>query len=122
MAVAVDHVPVGSNRCAARWPPHDATISAVIKRRRVICLGLTLTLLWTFASAQTVTGRIEGVVTDPSGAPVPNASIEVIQNGTNVRWTTAEFPNAWIKDKLGLRQFRLRGVAKVRVELRCRLA
>jgi transposase len=28
----------------------------------------------------------------------------------------AEFVNAWIKDKLGLRQFRLRGLAKVQVE------
>ena len=29
----------------------------------------------------------------------------------------AEFPNAWIKDKLGLRQFRLRGLVKVRLEV-----
>ena len=28
----------------------------------------------------------------------------------------AEFPNAWIKDKLGLRKFRLRGLVKVRTE------
>ncbi len=28
----------------------------------------------------------------------------------------AEFPNAWIKDKIGLRQFRLRGLAKVTLE------
>ena len=28
----------------------------------------------------------------------------------------AEFPNAWIKEKMGLRQFRLRGVVKVGVE------
>jgi len=28
----------------------------------------------------------------------------------------AEFPNAWIKEKLGLRKFRLRGLAKVRLE------
>ena len=28
----------------------------------------------------------------------------------------AEFPHAWIKDKLGVRQFRLRGLQKVRVE------
>jgi hypothetical protein len=28
----------------------------------------------------------------------------------------AEFPNAWIKDKLGLRQFRLRGLVKVGLE------
>jgi transposase len=29
----------------------------------------------------------------------------------------AEFPNAWIKDKLRLRQFRLRGLGKVRLEV-----
>ena len=28
----------------------------------------------------------------------------------------AETPNAWIKDKFGLRQFRLRGLAKVGME------
>ena len=28
----------------------------------------------------------------------------------------AEFPNAWIKDKIGLRQFRLRGLFKVTME------
>ncbi len=33
------------------------------------------------------------------------------------RAPVAEFPNAWIKDKLGLRQFRLRGLIKARLEL-----
>jgi transposase len=32
------------------------------------------------------------------------------------RGAVAEFPNAWIKDKLGLRQFRLRGLIKVTME------
>ncbi len=32
------------------------------------------------------------------------------------RAPVAEFPNAWIKDKLGLRQFRLRGLVKVGLE------
>jgi hypothetical protein len=32
------------------------------------------------------------------------------------RGPTAEFPNCWIKEKLGLRKFRLRGMAKARVE------
>jgi hypothetical protein len=32
------------------------------------------------------------------------------------RGAVAEFPNAWIKDKLGLRQFRLRGLIKVSME------
>lgn len=33
------------------------------------------------------------------------------------RGAVAEFPNAWIKDKLGLKQFRLRGLTKVRLEV-----
>ena len=32
------------------------------------------------------------------------------------RGAVAEFPNAWIKTKIGLRQFRLRGLAKVIME------
>jgi len=32
------------------------------------------------------------------------------------RGAVAEFPNAWIKDKIGLRQFRLRGMIKVGME------
>jgi hypothetical protein len=33
------------------------------------------------------------------------------------RGEVAEFPNAWLKDKIGLRQFRLRGLIKVGMEL-----
>jgi transposase len=33
-----------------------------------------------------------------------------------LRGPTAEFPHAWIKDKLGLRKFHLRGLAKARLE------
>lgn len=33
------------------------------------------------------------------------------------RGAVAEFPHAWIKDKLGLRQFRLRGLAKALIEV-----
>lgn len=33
------------------------------------------------------------------------------------RGEVAEFPNAWIKDKIGLRQFRLRGLTKVGIEV-----
>ncbi len=32
------------------------------------------------------------------------------------RGAVAEFPNAWIKDKLGLRQFHVRGLLKVKLE------
>lgn len=34
-----------------------------------------------------------------------------------IRAENAEFPNAWIKDKFKLRQFRLRGLQKVNIEL-----
>jgi hypothetical protein len=33
------------------------------------------------------------------------------------RGAVAEFPNAWIKDKFGLKQFRLRGLVKVGLEV-----
>ena len=33
------------------------------------------------------------------------------------RAEVAEFPNAWLKEKMGLRKFRLRGLAKARMEL-----
>ena len=33
------------------------------------------------------------------------------------RGAVAEFPNAWLKDKLGLKQFRLRGLTRVRLEV-----
>jgi hypothetical protein len=32
------------------------------------------------------------------------------------RGAIAEFPHAWIKEKIGLRQFRLRGLLKVGIE------
>ena len=32
------------------------------------------------------------------------------------RGEVAEFPNAWIKEKLGIRKFRLRGLAKAGME------
>ncbi len=32
------------------------------------------------------------------------------------RGETAEFPNAWLKDKFNLRQFRVRGMVKVEME------
>jgi len=41
---------------------------------------------------------------------------EAAQAIYRTRAQVAEFPNLWIKTKLGLRQFRLRGVAKVRLE------
>jgi hypothetical protein len=42
---------------------------------------------------------------------------EAAQQAYRQRGAVAEFPNAWIKEKIRLRQFRLRGLAKVRMEL-----
>jgi hypothetical protein len=54
--------------------------------------------------------------------PVIVAHIEKMQTGEakqiyRHRGEVAEFPNAWIKEKIGLRQFRLRGLIKVGMEI-----
>jgi hypothetical protein len=41
---------------------------------------------------------------------------EAAQELYKKRGAVAEFPNAWIKDKLGIRKFRLRGMAKAGTE------
>jgi hypothetical protein len=41
---------------------------------------------------------------------------EEAKNAYKRRSEVAEFPNLWIKEKLGLRKFRLRGLAKVGIE------
>ncbi len=41
---------------------------------------------------------------------------EAAQQIYKKRGPVAEFPNAWIKDKLGIRKFRLRGMAKAKTE------
>jgi transposase len=53
--------------------------------------------------------------------PVVAAFVEKMKTGEaqaiyRQRGQTAEFPNLWIKDKLGLRRFRVRGLVKVRCE------
>jgi hypothetical protein len=50
----------------------------------VVCLGLFLTLP---ALAQKITGDISGTVTDPSGAAVPNAAVNVLNLGTGEKAT-----------------------------------
>ena len=42
--------------------------------------------------------------------------IEAAQRIYKKRGPVAEFPNAWIKDKLGIRKFRLRGMTKAKTE------
>lgn len=41
---------------------------------------------------------------------------EAYQQRYRRRSEVAEFPNAWLKEKLGIRRFRLQGLAKVAVE------
>ena len=41
---------------------------------------------------------------------------EAAQQIYKKRGPVAEFPNAWIKEKLGIRKFRLRGMAKAGTE------
>ncbi len=41
---------------------------------------------------------------------------EAAQQIYKKRGAVAEFPNGWIKDKLGIRKFRLRGMAKATTE------
>jgi hypothetical protein len=51
------------------------------------------------------------------GAETARLQTREAKNIYRQRGAVAEFPNAWIKDKLGLRQFRLRGLVKVGLEL-----
>lgn len=58
----------------------------------------------------------------PVEAPEVNQFLQKMQTPAakeiyRQRGEVAEFPNAWIKEKLGLRQFRLRGLAKVLLEV-----
>jgi len=47
-----------------------------------------IVFLFTFASAQTITGTIRGTVTDPSGAVVSGAHVTAIDAATNVKTST----------------------------------
>ncbi len=49
---------------------------------RIAALVCASTLIVPFASAQTPTGAIDGSVTDPSGAIMPNATVAVVETAT----------------------------------------
>lgn len=57
---------------------------------RTLCLGILVSL---FAVGQGTTSRVVGVVTDPSGAAVPGATIRLTNEGTNQSFTTTSAPN-----------------------------
>jgi len=54
----------------------------------VFSLALFLLLSVTFMNAQTFRGAINGTVTDPSGAVVPNASVKATDNATGITLAT----------------------------------
>jgi hypothetical protein len=53
-----------------------------------ICLGLLIAFSGVPAWAQSATGSISGIVTDPSGAAIVNASVKLVQTETNSTQTT----------------------------------
>lgn len=54
----------------------------------MVPLAFVLVLTALPSSAQTVSARIEGTVTDPTGAVVPDAVVEIVQVDTGVRWAS----------------------------------
>src|SRR5579864_4628444 len=49
----------------------------------VVCLGMLVTFSSTPALAQSSTGSISGVVTDPSGAAIVGAEVKLVDTSTN---------------------------------------
>jgi hypothetical protein len=56
-------------------------------KRNVLALFFVLSVA-VIANAQTFRGAINGIVTDPSGAVVPNAKVEATETATNVKHNT----------------------------------
>src|SRR4026207_2577809 len=73
---------------------HSSIFSGGAMRTRVlwILLGLSLVALPAIATAPTVTGTIQGSVTDASGGALPGASIQVrnLETGATRELTTNE--------------------------------
>jgi len=66
-------------------------------------------------SDRTVSRRVDGAAVAAFKAKMAQESAQVIYK---TRSQTAEFPNLWIKAKLGLRQFRTQGLRKAGMEAR----
>jgi hypothetical protein len=61
----------------------------VASRRGAVLLGVTLLMLGTQAHSQVAgAGSIQGAVTDPSGALIPNALVKLVESSTQVTLTT----------------------------------
>jgi len=54
---------------------------------RLLLAFLLLVLLSASAAGQSITGSITGVVTDSTGAVIPDAEVTVINTDTNIRST-----------------------------------
>ena len=65
------------------------------------------------SSGRAVTRAIEDPIVQAFKQKMQTAQAKAVYR---LRGAVAEFPNAWIKAKLGLRQFHVRGLAKVRSE------
>src|SRR5579863_7932318 len=57
--------------------------------RRLFLLAVVLLSLAVAANSQTFRGAINGTVTDPSGAVVPDAQVKAIEVATGIDHTTA---------------------------------
>ena len=55
-----------------------------MKKLQFCLVSLFLLLMVLSASAQVQNGQLTGVVTDPSGAAIPNAKVTVTNTGTNL--------------------------------------
>src|ERR1700752_1847755 len=61
--------------------------------KRLFLAVLVILSLGVVANAQTLRGAINGTVTDPSGAAVPNAQVRATETGTGIDHTTVTTSN-----------------------------
>ena len=54
----------------------------------VVIAALAIAISYSMASAQSGAGSIQGTVTDATGAVIPGATVNVVQQGTNATFNT----------------------------------